>query len=257
MAETATQTDTTGVSETAGESWMDGYESLSDPEVRKSLSKYKDENSAMAGLAEAQKKIGRPYWLPEKHDSLTEEQKAEIRSNVALMDGVPKTAEDYVLTDTEEDAGLFIDPEVVVNYKKMSKELNIPPVTVQKLYDFQKAFVRKQNEWREQAIKEMQQKTFDRLAKELKSPDAVTARMEWIMQYLKDFAKKEDGTFDQEEWDAFSRRNFWNNQGHEYILMAALSPIAQQLKGTGGSPPGGTPMAAAKGSLSYPEMQKK
>ena len=261
MPEPGTQTDSTTASDGTEASWMDNYPSLADPEVRKTMSKYADEDAAMAGAVEAQRKLGKPYLLPETHEKLTDEQKTEIRANVAKMNGVPDSPDGYEIKISD-DAKSNIDEQTIEEFKKFAHERGFSPAHAQELIDFQLAFVERQGKARISSIEGMQKTTLEqRTADWGGDENAAALETEWVMRHLKKCAYTVDESgnqvFDKGMWEAFCTRNFFNNKGHELVLLRALGPWAKQEEATGGSPEGGGMMAATKGSLSYSEMDKK
>lgn len=261
MPEPGTQTDSTTVSDGTEASWMDNYPSLADPEVRKTMSKYADEDAAMAGAVEAQRKLGKPYLLPETHDKLTDDQKTEIRANVAKMNGVPDSPDGYEIKISE-DAKSNIDEQTLEEFKKFAHERDFSEAHVQELIDFQLSFAERQGKTRISSIENMQKTTLEQRTKDLSGDEnAAALESEWIMRHLKKCAYTVDESgnqvLDKDMWKAFCTRNFFNNKGHELVLMRALGPWAKQEEATGGSPQAGGPMAGAKGSLAYKEMDSK
>jgi hypothetical protein len=235
--------------------WHGDFPSLANnPEASKAMAKYTDADSAMAGAADAQKKVGRPFWLPEDHSKLTDEQKTEIRANVAKMNGAPETPDGY---DIKVPEGSTIDDRAMAEFKNLAHAAGYSNAEAQKIVDFQLSFVERVNKEVNEAIGRRVKEAFDAYSKEVGGDDTATLHAEWIKRYLKSLAVDGEGKPDEQMWKDFEARNFFNNQGKELILLRALAPAAKQFAATGGSPNTGGAMAEGKGALSYPEMKNK
>jgi len=234
--------------------WHADHPYLSEnPEAAKAYSKYTDVNEALKGGHEAMKKTGMPYWLPDDHSKLTDDQKNEIRANVAKMEGVPGTPDGYNLEVSKETKAI-IDERGMADFKVFAKEKNIPNGLANELLGFQTAFVDRLNGMREEAIKKIASDTFKQFSKDCEGDSNAVLRQTWIKEYLQGFCKDAEGKPDPKMWESVKKRLFFEENGIELVLLRALRDPAQKAKGEGGAPPGGAPQAAAKGSLDYPEM---
>jgi len=240
-----------------GESWQSQSAYLTaNPEAAKAYEKYKTLEDGIKGGHEAMMKTGKPYWLPDDHSKLTDDQKNEIRANVAKMEGVPDTPDGYELK-VKEGAKAIIDEQGLADFKVFAKENNIPVGLAEKLLGFQTAFVDRLNGIREDAIKKITSDTFKQFSKDCEGDSNAVLRQTWIKEYLQTFCKDAEGKPDPKMWESVKKRLFFEENGIELVLLRALSDPAQKAKGEGGAPPGGAPQAAAKGSLDYPEMDTK
>jgi hypothetical protein len=224
------------------------------------MAKYTDANAAMEAALDAQKKVGRPYWLPDDHSKLTDDQKNEIRANVAKMENVPDNADGYVYTKGKE-TKVPIDEQGIADFKVFCKENKIPQSLFDKLTSFQEGFTdriaAKLNEDNIQAIKKINAETAEKFNKDCGGEANAVLRTTWIKEYLQSFCKDDNGEPDKDMWEAFLKRQFPDDRGTELVLLRALSEPAQKARGTGGAPPGTPASAVAAGALDYPEMKKK
>lgn len=234
--------------------WHADFPSLADnPESSKKMSKYLTADAAMAGAVDAQEKAGKAYFLPDDHSKLTDEHKAEIRANVAKMNGVPETPEGYGITTPD---GAIIDDQAISELKAFAHKNGYTKEQVQGLVDLQVGFVNRINTTTDETIGTRIKDGFTQYAKEVGGEATAALHMEWVKRYLKSKSTVE-GTFNQEMWDGFEKRNFYNNQGKELVLLRALKDSAQQHEATGGGA-GSVDVVTPdhKGSLQYPEMKK-
>lgn len=235
--------------------WHADHPCLSEnPEASKAYSKYADVNAGLAGGHEAMKKVGRPFWLPDSHEGLTDVQKGEIRANVAKMNKAPETPDGYV---PNLPTGAIVDDQVISELKAYGHARGWSQEDFQGAIDLQMGFVARINKATDETIGARIKTGFDQYSKEVGGDASAALRMDWVQKHLKSFAVDEKGNFDETMWNGFVERNFYNNQGKELILMRALAPYAQEAVGTGGAPAGGQPANEHAGALSYPEMSKK
>jgi len=236
--------------------WHTDYAYLSEnPEASKAFSKYKEPNDAFKGAHEAMKKVGRSFWLPDDHSKLTDEQKNEIRANVAKMEGVPETPDGYDLKIEKGDVS--IDEQGIADFKVFAKENNIPVELAKKLLTFQTSFVNRLNKFRNDAIKEITTDSFKQFSKDCGGEANAVMRMQWIKELLQSKCLNSDGKPDKDIWESFAKRIMSEDRVIELPLLRALAEPAQKARGTGGAPAGQPASAVAKGALDYPEMDKK
>lgn len=227
------------------------------PEAAQATAKYKDIDSYFKGAHEAMTKTGRPYWLPDDHSKLTDDQKNEIRANVAKMENVPGTADGYKYTKGKETKAP-IDEQGIADFKVFAKENNIPQSVFDKLTGFQEALTdrvsTRANEVYVQKINEVNNKTAERFNKDCGGEENAVLRTTWIKEYLQTFCKGDDGEPDKDMWESFLKRQFPDGKGTELVLLRALMEPAKKARGTGGAP-SGTPAQVAQDS-DYSEMKK-
>lgn len=240
-----------------GDGWLSESEyANSNPEAKQAFSKYTTRADFEKGAHEAMKKVGKTYLLPEDHSKLTDEQKNEIRANIAKMEGVPETADGYTI-NIPEGTEVPIDDQGIADFKVFAKENNMPVELAQKCVDFQLNFVKRLNDLRGQAINEMTKTNFDKFSKEVGGESNAVLRMDWIKKYLQSCCLGDEGKPDKDVWESFSKRILHEDRMIELPLMRALAPAAQKHVAEGGAPKGGSEGPMAEGALSYPEMRKK
>lgn len=239
-----------------GESWHSQYSYLQEnPEAAKAFAKYKTENDAFKGAHEAFKSLGKPYRLPEDHSKLTDEQKDEIRANVAKMEGVPETADGYTV-NVPADSRWPSDAEAVANLKKFAKERNWPQKDLQDLVDYEVAAMNKLGEDADKAREKLSKENFDKFSEKLGGNANAIVATEHIKNYLQSFCKDDNGNPDPKMWEQFKSRLFHGDRMVEVILAEALKDVARQHS-EGGAPSGQEAGAPANGPFTYPEMKKK
>lgn len=233
--------------------WHADHPCLSEnPEASKAYSKYSDVNEALKGGHEAMKKTGRAYWLPEKHDKLSDDQKNEIRANVAVMEGIPETADGYVINPPKE--GPSLDAQGVTDFKVFAKGKNIPPGLAQELSDFQGAFVARMMEQDKQSRIADAKENFLKMSKDLGSDaNAITASKQ-MQNYLQSLCKDDKGNPDPKKWEKLNKRMFFEDKIVEEVLGKAIMEQARK-HAEGGGTPGGQATDIVKGS-DYSEMKK-
>jgi hypothetical protein len=243
-----------GGGETAPE-WHGDYPYLvENKEASRAFAKYKEPNDAFKGAHEAMKKVGKPYLMPEDHSKLTEDQKNEIRANVAKMNGVPDTADGYVI-NVSPDTKTAVDAQAIADFKIFAKSKNLPPDVAQDLVNFQIAFADRIAEQGNQAKIEMTKENFRNFSKKLGGDANTLMAMEQVKNYLQSKCKDDKGAPDPKKWESFLARMFYEDKITEEVLFNALLEPARQFS-TGGAPAGQPAAAAAEGALAYKEMDK-
>ncbi|NIW99145.1 MAG: hypothetical protein GWN13_13040, partial [Phycisphaerae bacterium] len=198
--------------------WHGDYSYISEnPEASKAFSKYENADAAFKGAHEAMKKVGKPYWLPDDHSSLTDQQKADINANVSKMNGVPEAADGYVI-DVPPDTKSPIDAQAIADFKMFCKENNVPPALAQKTLGFQLALMDKVNELQDEARKSRAKEGFASLSKTLGGDDKAIAAMQQIMEYLQSHCKDSDGKPDPKMWESFKERMFFEDKIVDDVL---------------------------------------
>jgi len=225
------------------------------PEASKAMSKYADPDAAMSAAVDAQKKVGKAYWLPDDHSKLTDVQKAEIRSNVAKMDGgVPETADGYSLP-IPDGTKSPIDEIGLAEFKVFAKENNIPLRLAQGLLGFQTKAMDRMNVLAEQALVKNAVETKNQFAKDCGGEAEAVLRMGWIKEYLQTFCTDAAGKPDPKMWESFEP--FFDKKGMEIVFLRALKGPAQAARGTGGGAGPGSVIVAPGGQQEYSEMKNK
>jgi hypothetical protein len=242
-----------------GETWQSQSPYLTqNPDAAKAYEKYGTLDDALKGGHEAIKMVGQPYRLPKDYSKLTDEQRSEIRSSVATLDGgVPETAEGYEFTLP--DTPIEISDDGVKAFKEFCHAEGIPVEKAQKLLNFQIQLTEGMNATREKLIGRM---TADNWQSFLKSDcagnkDLAGQRLVQVQNYLQSQFKKDDGTVDTEGWEAFRDRIMYQDKMIELPLLRALIPAAQQ-HATGGAPGGTTRTGSVNphaGGLEYKAMK--
>ena len=78
--------------------WSEEHETITaDADLHDYAKKYPSLHEAIKGGFNAQKKLGSSFRVPDKLDTLTEEQRAELHSKVKALRNVPEKPEDYVI----------------------------------------------------------------------------------------------------------------------------------------------------------------
>jgi len=224
-------------------------------EASKAYAKYTDLDGALKGGHEAMKKTGKAYWLPDDHSKLTDVQKAEIRSNVALMDGgVPDTADGYNLP-VPEGTKSPIDEIGMADFKVFAKEKNIPVGLAKDLLGFQTKAMDRMNVLAEEALTQNAIETKKQFAKDCGGEAESVLRMQWIKEFLQSKCTDAAGKADPEMWKNFEP--FFDKRGMEIVFLRAFKDAAQAARGTGGGAGPGSPAIVPGGTQEYAEMRGK
>jgi len=225
------------------------------PEASKAMSKYADPDAAMSAAVDAQKKVGRAFWLPDDHSKLTETQKGEIRANVATMDGgVPDTADGYKLA-IPEGTKCQIDEAGIANYKVFAKSKNMTQALAQEGLSFQLATTDRNNALAEEALVNNAIETKKQFAKDCGGEAESVLRMQWIKEYLQSKCMGPDGAPDTKMWESFEP--FFDKKGMEIVFLRALAEPAKAARGTGGGAGPGSAAIVPGGDQEYAEMRGK
>ena len=83
--------------------WSEAHEGITaDADLHEYAKKYTSEVEAIKGGYNAQKKLGSSFRIPDKLDTLTEEQRAELHGKVKALRNVPEKPEGYVIDRPKE-----------------------------------------------------------------------------------------------------------------------------------------------------------
>ena len=225
----------------------------SNPEASKAYSKYADSDKALEGGYEAIKKVGRPFWLPDDHSNLSDEQKNEIRANVAVMEKVPLAPAGYNINMPE--GKTRADEEALAELKVFAHKMKWPNEHLQGVVDYQIAFNQKQKKAVLEDQKTISKENFAQFSKENNGDTNADLKMIQIKNYLQSKCKTDDKP-DPKMWEAFVERMFINDRMSELVLARALSEPAQKFA-EGGAPAGSQASAVVPGAFDYAEMDKK
>jgi hypothetical protein len=237
-------------------SWQSEHQFFTDnPKAAEATAKYKTIDDYHKGAYEAMTKVGRPYWLPDDHSKLTDDQKADIRANINKMNGVPDTADGYVINIPQE-TEVPVEAEAVANLKVFFKENDVSPELAQKIVDIALSDRQKLYDLQKQAKQEQAKEGFKDLSKQLKGDAPAMAAMQQIKEYLQSKCVGDDGKPDPEMWEQFMQRMFFEDKIVDGVLARALLEPAR-LASEGGSPMGSLSGKEVEGMLSYPEMKQK
>lgn len=140
-------------------SWLDAHENLSD-EDRQTLSKYTSQEEAMKGSAHAIRQVGKALHMPDENTS--DEDRAAFEARIAEYQGVPKTADAYVL-DAKLPEGTEKDEDLDKWFRTAASENKLSQKAAGKLYADWNEIMSKRYEAMETQAKE----TEDALRKEL------------------------------------------------------------------------------------------
>ena len=239
--------------------WHSDFPCLADnPEASKAMSKYKTADAGMSAAYEAQKKIGLPFWLPDDHSKLTDDQKNEIRANVAKMEGLPETADGYVLK-VKEGSKTTVDDLGMAEFKVFCKENHISNETAQKLLDFQTGFTDRvsaafmANE--AQKIKDRNVEISKQFSIDCGGEAQQVLRREQIKTLLQSMCKDADDKPDPKMWEDFEKQ--YDEKGVDLVLLRALSKPALAAAEGGTGAAGGSGYGSAKPASDYAEMRGK
>ena len=237
--------------------WHADFPCLADnPESSKAMAKYGDTNAALEAAVDAQKKVGRAYWLPDDHSKLTDAQKAEIRANVAVMENVPDTADGYKLTVAEGTKSV-VDEQGMAEFKVFCKNENIPLELAQRLLNLQNSVTDRVsaliNKTEDQAIKDRNVKNAELFSTDCGGEAQALMRREMIKGLLQSKCTNTDGEPDPEMWEKFEKQ--FDEKGIDLPLLRALSEPALAASNAG-TLPGGGGKTPEKTSEHYAEMKE-
>lgn len=138
------------LAKSASEEWLDNHEGLSD-EDKQTHSKYKSLEESLKGSAHAIRQVGKSVQMPD--DKTSDEDRATFNEKIAAYQGVPKTAEAYVL-DAKLPDGIEKDEELDKGFRAVASESKAPQNIAAKLYDWYNGIMTKRHEAMQTQAKE-------------------------------------------------------------------------------------------------------
>ena len=121
----AEQADTQTLTNSAEQAhWSDEHEGIvADADLHDYAKKYTSMGEAIKGGYNAQKKLGSSFRIPDKLDTLTEEQRAELHSKVKALRNVPEKPEDYKIEKPKEiPPGMNYDQTLENSFRQFAHE---------------------------------------------------------------------------------------------------------------------------------------
>ena len=219
MVETAEQTETTEQtteqsSEFQAADWYGGYGL--DDDQSKMVSQFKDEASMAKGYCDIKKSYGTGFRMPE---NLTDAQQEELSIRMAKVKGVPDTKEGYMLVDAPDEViapGVRLSEEGKGRFLDFCLERKHSPKDANDLYQLYKEEMRTAHAANQETITNGRDETFKRISTLHGGDEAATEGMQYIKQYLKQFADGPD------DFAQLERVLGLTGGGDHHILVRAL-----------------------------------